>query len=703
MARGAVLPAEPKSFTRQAVLLAGALLAVIVLVLAGGEIWRAHDATLRGAEARLATLSLALGEHTARTFQTVDLVVSNVADSIAAGDFAGKNAEDLSAELRKRIVGVPLIIGLAIIDRDGGLVAMSRTIRPETKPPAAQRDFFVRHRDNPQFGLLVGAPFRAVVDGRWVVPVTRGLRDRNGAFAGVVAAAVDPAYLQDIYSKVRPPEGGAFALYRNDGVLLTRFPAIEEAVGKDFSHLRVFEEIRRGATAPFWVPSGMDNAPRLVSFAVPGGFPLVMTAAVDRSMLLEKWGDGALRLGLAALFTCVVIAAAVVLLLGQMRHHSRQAMALLEAERQRRFAQFAIDHAGDMVLWLDLQGRITYANGAAAALVGWSAENLVGRPITDIDPDYDDATLARDIPELCRRGRMRFESTMRRRDGSDFAVEVSANHVEFEGEDRICAFVRDISEHKRAEAALADNAARLEASNAELEQFAYVASHDLREPLRMIASFVGMLSRRYGDRLDDEGREFIAFAQDGAARMDRLILDLLEYSRVGRLDRPLAPLPLGEVAEMAAQSLALAASEADATIAIAPHLPMVNANREELVRVMLNLIGNAIKYRHPERRPEVRIGGERRDGDVLVWVSDNGIGIAPQYFDRIFRIFQRLHSRDQYDGTGIGLAVCKKIIERHGGRIWIESEPDHGSTFLFTLRGVSGETAATAQLADTSA
>ncbi len=226
----------------------------------------------------------------------------------------------------------------------------------------------------------------------------------------------------------------------------------------------------------------------------------------------------------------------------------------------------------------------------------------------------------------------------------------------------------------------------LERSNQELEQFAYVASHDLQEPLRMVASYCQLLERRYAEIVDEEGREFISYAVDGATRMQSLINDLLTYSRVGRQEQQLEPLSCAETLELVRSNLTTAIEESGATVAVG-ELPTVMGDASQLMRLFQNLIANAIKFRG-ERTPEIHVDAERHgdgDGEWLFAVRDNGIGIDPRHADRVFAIFQRLHSRQEYPGTGIGLAVCRKIVERHGGRIWLESEPGRGTTFLFTL------------------
>ncbi|MEU8342023.1 ATP-binding protein [Spirillospora sp. NPDC048832] len=242
-----------------------------------------------------------------------------------------------------------------------------------------------------------------------------------------------------------------------------------------------------------------------------------------------------------------------------------------------------------------------------------------------------------------------------------------------------------ISEDKTRQ--LDEQTAELRRSNSELEQFAYVASHDLQEPLRKVASFCQMLERRYGDQLDDRGRQYIEFAVDGAKRMQALINDLLSFSRVGRMARPEESVDLGAVARQALDNLAALREEAGAEVEIA-ELPQVPGDRTQLTQLFQNLIGNAIKFRREGVPPRVVIDARRTGDEWEFRCADNGIGVEPKYADRIFLIFQRLHPRDEYTGTGIGLALCKKIVEYHGGRIWLDGEDrgdEPGTTFRWTL------------------
>jgi PAS domain S-box-containing protein len=247
----------------------------------------------------------------------------------------------------------------------------------------------------------------------------------------------------------------------------------------------------------------------------------------------------------------------------------------------------------------------------------------------------------------------------------------------------------DITERRKAEEALKKTAEKLARSNADLQQFAYVASHDLQEPLRMVGSYAQLLARRYQGRLDKDADDFIGFILDGVTRMQRLIHDLLSFSRVGTRGKSFQPTDCNSVLETKLKDLQCAIKESKAVITY-DRLPVVQADENQVGQLFQNLIGNAIKFRN-KRTPRIHIWAERKGKEWVFAVRDNGIGIDPQYQERIFVIFQRLHTREEYSGTGIGLAICKRIVERHGGQIWVESEVGKGSTFFFTLPAVASE------------
>jgi light-regulated signal transduction histidine kinase (bacteriophytochrome) len=245
---------------------------------------------------------------------------------------------------------------------------------------------------------------------------------------------------------------------------------------------------------------------------------------------------------------------------------------------------------------------------------------------------------------------------------------------------------REVEIRKKIEANLQDYTTELKLKNQELEQFAYVASHDLQEPLRMISSFTQLLGRKYRGNLDKEAEEYIAFTIEGATRMQQLINDLLAYSRIGTRGKEFKTINFEEIIQKAIYNLSLTIQETGAEIKFGP-MPTITGDDSQLVQLIQNLISNAIKFRKEGITPVINITAKKEPSHYIFTVADNGIGIAMEHKERIFQIFQRLHTRDKYPGTGIGLAICKKIVERHNGEIWVESEKGMGGTrFYFTIK-----------------
>jgi PAS domain S-box-containing protein len=346
--------------------------------------------------------------------------------------------------------------------------------------------------------------------------------------------------------------------------------------------------------------------------------------------------------------------------------------------------ELVLNAAGEGIFGLSIEGNHTFVNPAAAKMLGYSVDELIGRHSHTIW-HYKKKDGSPYPAEQCpiytayKDGKARHVSdeVFWRKNCTSFPVEYTSTPIMEDGKivGAVVTF-RDTTELRKMTEALAR-------SNADLQQFAYSASHDLQEPLRVVAGFVNLLAKRYKGKLDKKADEFIEYAIDGTKRMQGLIKDLLDYSQVGTATRGFESTDCSSVVDKAVFNLQAAIKESGASIRY-DDLPSVMADAPQLTRLFQNLIGNAIKFRGKEP-PEIQISVSRLENEWVFSVNDNGIGIDPKFANRIFITFQRLHGRKEYPGTGIGLATCKKIVERHGGRIWVESEPGKGSAFYFTI------------------
>ena len=355
----------------------------------------------------------------------------------------------------------------------------------------------------------------------------------------------------------------------------------------------------------------------------------------------------------------------------------------LEASREKYFDLYDLAPVG--YVSINENGIILESNLTAAFMLSQERSYLVGQLFTRLIFREDQNIYYGCHKQLVEtRENQICRIRMVKKDGNPLWVRINISIAQgIDGSTRFRAVIIDISERKQVDEKLSQVMEELTRSNEELEKFAYVASHDLQEPLRMVSSFARLLKNRYKGKLDQDADDFINFAVDGANRMQVLITDLLAYSRVGRWGNEFKEVSSEAVLERALSNLKVVVEQRGAVVTRDP-LPVMMGDDSQLAQLFQNLIGNAVKF-CKDRTPHIHVSSERRGNKWVFSVRDNGIGIAPEYFERIFLIFQRLHGKQEYPGTGIGLAICRKVAERHGGRIWVESEPGSGSTFYFTI------------------
>ncbi len=524
-------------------------------------------------------------------------------------------------------------------------------------------------------------------------------------------------------------EAGAIMLIDPGGQTLTMHAqrGLSEEFVRNLTHIKIGEGLAGKAVAekqPVVLDLSEYPTGRLAPFMVKEGFQtMTSTPLVSAGVALGAMSLGTRRVrafppaemellrGIGELLGGAVQNAQLYQQVQQELAERKRAEETLRETRD--YLDNLLGYANAPIIVWDPKFRITRFNHAFERLTGYVAGEVIGQELALLFPEASrDESLSKIARTLSGEYWESVEIPIRRKDGEvRLALWNSANIHAADSKTLLATIAQgqDFTERKRGEEALKKLTEELTRSNKELEQFAYVASHDLQEPLRMVASYSQLIERRYRGKLDADADEFIAFAVDGANRMQRLINDLLAYSRVSTRGKPFEPTNIETILDQALFNLRTAIQESQAVVTHDP-LPTVNADGTQMVQLFQNLIGNAIKFRG-EHPPCVHVSARqildemdtetRRHGDIrsdfiaaprrrvaaswLFTVRDTGIGIAPEYRERIFVIFQRLHSKAEYPGTGIGLAICKRIVERHGGRIWVESEPGKGATFYFTI------------------
>lgn len=607
-------------------------------------------------------------EESERKFRELsELLGAGIFEADAAGVLTYANPHGLGmfglteSELRD---GFNILDVLIPPDRDVAAANYSRVLRQENVGPV---EYLVKKRDGTVFTILTHST--AIV--------------RGGEVVGVRGIVVDISDLKRAEHALKDSE----RKYRELTDLLDEAVFEMDLDGKftyanrkGLSSLGIDErELERGLTVfDIVLPSDKERARESLAKALEQGD----TGAVE-FCIVRKDGTSfpALTHGSPIVRDDAVVGIRGIIFDISVLKKTEQ--ALRESERRFRTLLKSL-HEGIWVL--DKDDLTTFVNPRMAEMLGYTEDEMVGKPVYAF-ADEEGKKFTSEMMARRRQGiSEQLEGELVRKDGGRVYALLETSPILDDDGSYVASIagVQDITERKLNEERMIRTLAELDRSNKELEHFAYVTSHDLREPLRMMTSFAQALEKRYKGSLDGTADEYIHFIVDGASRMQKLIDDILVYSRVGTQGLPFEPVDMGNALQEVLLNLKAAVNESEARIASDP-LPVIQGDPVQMQQVLQNLIGNALKFRREGESPSVRISARRSGSDWLFSVSDNGIGMDPALFGRLFILFQRLHPPDKYPGTGVGLAVTKKIIERHGGRIWVESQPGQGSTFHFSI------------------
>jgi len=664
---------------------------MVLLVLASWLVlglWVASERqrAIEAKEASLRQITLSVAEQTLRLLKLDEMSLVSASDWLQRNpeNYPGEDPEFVELIERLRHLTGDLVI-YRFVDPAGNLYPIPTISRSPVGNVATRENILVQRKAETR-SFYISDPVISPADGKWAVPTTFPVLTEPNRVS-VISGVIDLGKMTQIFDGQRLQPHGSITLVKATGVTLFRAPMIEGTVGRSIAGSKDFtEHFNVAERGIYHINGAFDGVARIVSFEKLHDYGLIVatTDTLDDALAdwrREAWGIGVYA-GIATLFVALVI------------HRFLTAANTAEEalhSREREISSI-LDTSSVGILFMDRDSRIIRANASLAEMLMCPVEALIGSHYVDYIAPADRDSAASRIAAHFDGARVAspHDRLYFRRDGTTFLGHIASRRmVDDAGTPRgLVAIISDITERKLIEESLTQRTSQLAASNSELEQFAYVASHDLREPLRMISSYLELLLQRYGKLLDADGHEFLAFARDGATRMDQLVLGLLDLSRIDRRGPPLDAIPLGQSIDNALINLHRLIIETGAVIDVSADVQQVSVQGDmvQVTSLFQNLIGNAIKYRAEGATPQIKIEMTACEGFWETRVIDNGIGIATENLERVFGIFQRLHTRAKYEGTGIGLAICKKIVERHGGRIWVRSTPGEGSTFCFTLR-----------------
>jgi len=661
------------------------------MALIGYLLWVSYGDALRDAETKTLNYAKILEARVDATMRRVDGVLAATALAVPAQAFE-PNAESkfpqINASLDALVTNFPEALASRVIDANGQLRYTSG-LQAKTPFRFSDRDWFQQVLSAPAGVTYISQTHIGRVAQEPTIVVARALRNENGKVVGIAVVPLALNVFQQQFKTLRLGARGVVGLRRaDDHTLLLRWPHLPEEVNKPLNASNPIVQGVQAGLAHFnvHIASQTDGTQRIFGVTHGPSHPFYVVVGIARESALAQWRQQAFVVGALSVY----LAAMAFWMLWRLWVSAAQKVAiqtsLLESEVH---LAGVIHSAMDAIISIDSGHRVVLFNPAAQQMFGHTEASMLGQPLDALIPAQFRAQHGDHVRSFSTQGAMdrRMGGSRQlfglRADGTEFPVEASISRFRSHAQWHATVILRDITQRRAAEMALADSQSELARSNADLEQFAYAASHDLIEPLRSVASSVQLLQKRYGGQLDARADEFIAHAVSGATRMKTLIDDLLAFSRVASQQRQAEDISMEYAVSEAVKNLGTAIAESNAKITLDP-LPHVQGHSTQITQLLQNLLANAIKFRG-DKAAVVHVGARQEGAHWVFSVADQGIGIDAKHLARVFELFKRLHTREEYAGTGIGLALCKKIVERHGGRVWVESTPGQGACFYFTL------------------
>ncbi len=664
--------------------------------------------TLEQTRANLASLTSALEASTTRTIQSVDVTLSSIVDGIGESDLLRNDPAlgEIAALLKERLRRSPHLRALALLDRAGRLL-LSTDGAPREALFLTERDVFRAHTRDRNAGLVIGNPIPGrtllttnrggELSGRWLLPMSRALRDADGALSGVVVATVNPDYFQGLYQTVQDSEGGRVALYRYDGTLLIAQPPPQPPngakIGDSAAQTTLFRKKLPSAEHGVFDEAGADGAARITAYRATPTWPLVLSVSVDEAEELAGWRDNFRQAALLSGGFVLLILLFGVLLARSMATQRRQATALEESNAR---LNAILDTAVEGILTARPNGVIESANPAAHDIFGCPPGGLIGRPISDLLPPEMREAQNRFIDDMAagvKRYRTGFsrELTAARLNGDLFPLSFSVAEVKTAAGPLYAAILRDLTDNKRAEQTLRDAKDRAEDGQRIKMEFLATMSHEIRTPMNGVIGMAGLL---LDTRMNDEQRSFATTIRDSAESLLVIINDILDFSKIdaGRLELENDDLELAPLVESVLEILAPRAAAKGLELASFVPPPLRRPFRGDsgrLRQILLNLVGNAVKFTDSGSvtillAEEI---GESGAPQVRFEVRDTGIGISDEDRPRLFTMFSQVDASParRHGGTGLGLAICKRLAELMGGQIGVDSQAGLGSVFWVSI------------------